>query len=238
MPDLYSLGTGRDTLNRKLGGGIPKSSIVWVEGEFGAGKSVFAQRFTWGFCEEEYSVSYISTELDLEGFLDQMRSLNYDVSDALLDLRLLFQEVPIESGRDYMDTLMSSDIIWRGDVTLIDSFDQLLRNDEEFDSLFSKGGDEEKEVSQRVISFLRRLITGDRSVLLFVDPNNLSEDALAPFRSVADVFFELRMIDVGGSTWRTLGVKRFSGMGKQVGDLIGYSVRSRMGLAVESREVV
>ncbi len=241
MPEtenLYSLGVGKDTLNRALGGGIPDSSIALIEGEYGAGKSVMAQRFSWGFCKEGYPTAYLTPELDLNGFLNQMRSLGYDITDALLDLKLLFLEIPIKSGQRYVDKLMNSDIVWKGDITLIDSFDRLLRNDAEFDSLFKASGDEEKIISQRFITFLRKKITSGKTVILLVDPNNLSEEALAPFRSVADVYFELKIIDVGGSKRRSLEVKRFSGMGKQVGDSIGYSVRSGMGIAIESREVV
>ncbi len=236
--DLYSLGVGRDTLNRELGGGIPKSSVVLIEGEYGSGKSVMAQRFTWGFCKEGYPTAYLTPELDLDGFLKQMESLDYDITEALLDLRLLFLEIPIKSGQRYVDKLMDSEIIWQGDITIIDSFDRLLRNDAEFDSLFKAKGDEEKIISQRLITFLRKKITTGKTVILLVDPTNLSEEALAPFRSVADVYFELQIIDVGGSKRRSLEVKRFSGMGGQVGDSIGYSVRSGMGLAIESREVV
>ena len=236
--ELYSLGEERDTLNRELGGGIPKSSIVLIEGEYGAGKSVMAQRFTWGFCKKGYTTSYITPELDFKGFLNQMESLEYDISKALLDMQLLFMEVPISSGENYVDILIETDIIWRGDVTIIDSFDRLMRNDAEFDSLFEGEGNDEKKVSQRLISFLRDLITEEKTVVLLVDPTNLSEDSLAPFRSVADVYFKLQLIDVGGQKRRALNVKRFSGMGKQVGDSIGYSVRSGMGLAIESREVI
>lgn len=238
MSELYSLEVGKDTFNRKLGGGIPKSSIVWIEGEYGAGKSIFAQRFTWGFCRQGHSVSYLTPELDFDGFMNQMNSLNYDITKPLLDLNLLFLEVPIESGSNYVDKLMDSKIVWKGDVTLIDSFDRLLRNDKEFDSLLRAKGNEEKEISQRLITYLRKTITSGKTVILLADPTNLSKEALTPFRSVADVLFKLKMIDVGGSTRRTLDVKRFSGMGKQVGDSIGYSVRSGMGLTMESREVV
>ncbi len=111
--DLYSLGVGRDTLNRKLGGGMPKSSIVLIEGEFGAGKSVVAQRFTWGFCNENYSMAYLTPELDLDGFLGQMKSLGYDITEALLDLRFLFLEIPIESGRRYIDKIMESEFAFQ-----------------------------------------------------------------------------------------------------------------------------
>jgi flagellar protein FlaH len=37
---------------------------------------------------------------------------------------------------------------------------------------------------------------------------------------------------------RQINVRRFAGMGAQVGDTIGYSVRSDAGIVIESRSVV
>ena len=45
------------------------------------------------------------------------------------------------------------------------------------------------------------------------------------------------MIEVGSEVRRQISVKRFAGMGEQVGDTIGYSVRSGTGVVVESRSV-
>ena len=57
------------------------------------------------------------------------------------------------------------------------------------------------------------------------------------FRAIADVFIELEMVEVGNDVRRQVNVKRFAGMGEQVGDTIGYSVRSGTGIVIESRSV-
>lgn len=56
-------------------------------------------------------------------------------------------------------------------------------------------------------------------------------------RSIADVFIELEMIEVGNDIRRQLFIKRFAGMGEQVGDRVGYSVRSGTGIVIENRSV-
>ena len=53
----------RDRLNAELGGGIPRGSIVIMEGQYGAGKSALTQRFTYGICEEGHTTTFLSTEL-------------------------------------------------------------------------------------------------------------------------------------------------------------------------------
>jgi len=48
----------RDELERNLGGGIPKNSILLIEGEDGSGKSILSQRLIFSFLKSEASVTY------------------------------------------------------------------------------------------------------------------------------------------------------------------------------------
>ena len=140
--NIRSLGLeDHDRLNKELGGGIPRGSIVLMEGDYGAGKSAISQRMTYGFCEEETTVSMLSTELTVGGFLDQMNSLSYDVVDHLLDERLLFLHADLDTGgvlsgegdddsrMDLLTRLMDAEVMWTADVVIIDTFDAILRND-------------------------------------------------------------------------------------------------------------
>ena len=243
---LHTLGLDdRDRLNAELGGGIPSSSIVLIEGDYGAGKSALCQRFAYGFCETGTSVTYLSTELTVGGFLDQMESLSYDVVDHLLDERLLFLHGDLDSGgtftgeggkrRELLKRLMEADTMWHPDVIMIDTFDSILRNDPKFDALVKQ--DEESQAALDIISYFRNLISEGKIIILTIDPSTLDESALGPFRAVADVFFELEMIEVGNEVRRQINVKRFTGMGEQVGDSVGYSVRSDTGIVIESRSI-
>lgn len=46
------------------------------------------------------------------------------------------------------------------------------------------------------------------------------------------------MNQIGRYQRRTIEVKRFAGMGKQVGNSIGFSVRAGIGIVVENRMVI
>ena len=243
---LFSLGLdNQDRLNHELGGGIPISSIVMFEGDYGAGKSALSQRFAYGFCETGRSVTYLSTELTVSGFLDQMESLGYDMTNHLLNEQLLFLHADLDTGGalrgndsnrpDLLSRLMDAKAMWSADVIIIDTFDSILRNDPKFDALVKK--DEESKAALEIISFFRDLIPDNKIIIITIDPSTLDDDALGPFRAVADVFFELQMIEVGNDIRRQINVKRFTGMGEQVGDSVGYSVRSGTGIVIENRSV-
>jgi len=246
--ELLSLGLKeRDRLNKELGGGIPPGSIVLVEGDYGAGKSAVSQRFTYGLCEEGHTVTMLSTELTVGSFLDQMHSLDYDMVEHMLDENVLFLHADIGDGntfsgsedegdrKELLKRLMEAEVMWESEVIIIDTFDSILRNDPKFEALVRQN--EERQAALEIISFFRDLISQGKVIMLTVDPSTLDEEAIGPFRAIADVFLELEMVEVGNDVRRQISVKRFAGMGEQVGDTIGYSVRSGTGIVIESRSV-
>jgi flagellar protein FlaH len=236
---------GHDRLKQELGGGIPRGAIVLVEGDYGAGKSVLSQRLSYGFTDENVTVTFISTELNVRGFLDQMHSLEYDMVKPLLNEQILYIHAELDSGgalsgkerdrKELLRRLMEAEEIWNGDVIIVDTFDAILRNDPQFEALVRQN--EERQAALEIISFFRELTSQGKTVILTVDPTTVDEETMGPFRSIADVFIELEMVEVGNDVRRNIFVKRFAGMGEQVGDRIGFSVRSGIGIVIESRSV-
>ncbi|WP_128475890.1 ATPase domain-containing protein [Halorussus pelagicus] len=250
--NLYSLGLeDHDRLNHELGGGVPRGSIVLIEGDYGAGKSAISQRFSYGLCETDHSVTLLSTELTIGGFIDQMHSLSYGIEDHLLDERLLFLHADVDTGsgrrltkpdedeegnrKELLNRLMNAEAMWNADVVVIDTFDAILRNDPMFEALIRQN--EERQAALEIISFFRDLVSQGKVIVLTVDPSTVDEEAIGPFRAIADVFMELQMVEVGNDVRRNISVKRFAGMGEQVGDTIGFSVRADAGIVIESRSV-
>ncbi len=238
----------RDRLNDELGGGIPRGSIVLVEGQYGAGKSALTQRLAYGMCEQEYQVTILSMELTVRGFIDQMHSLDYNMEEHMLNEQVLFLHADIDttdtlkgSGKSdsermqLLKRLMEADVMWNSDVIMIDTFDAILRNDPNFEELVREG--EERQAALEIIDFFREVIAKGKIVILTVDPTTVDDDVMGPFRSIADVYLELQMVEVGNEVRRNIAVKRFTGMGEQVGDTIGFSVRSGVGIVIESRSV-
>ena len=243
----YPIGlTDHDRLEKELGGGMPKGSIVLIEGDYGAGKSVLSQRFTYGFNTEGVVTTLVSTELGVKGFLDQMDSLTYDMVKPLINEEVLFIPAKIDASgtltgesnderKELLKRMMEADTMWEGDVIVIDTFDAILRNDPKFEALVRQN--EERQAALEIISFFRDLTTKGKTIVLTVDPSTVDEEAIGPFRSIADVYLELEMVEVGNDVRRNIFVKRFAGMGEQVGDRIGFSVRSGIGIVIESRSV-
>ncbi len=238
---MYSIDLeNRDQLNEKLGGGLPEGAIVLIEGRYGAGKSALTQRMTYGICEAGYKVTLVSTELTIRQFLTQMHSLTYNrIETHLLNERMLFLYADLgrfRGKRELLKRMMEAKVMWKADVVAIDTFDAILRNDVTFDDLVKQ--EKGRSAALQIISFFRNMIGKGKSIIITIDPTNLSEDVLSPFRAIADVYLEIEMMEVGNEIRRSINVKRFAGMGEQVGDKIGFSVRSGIGIVIEARAIV
>jgi len=244
--DAYlSLGLeSRDRVNQQFGGGIPSGSIVLLSGPDGTGKSCLTQRFTYGFCDEGYDTTYISTELDSKGFLEQMYSISYDVTDHLLQDRLLFLNADIDTHRvdgeatgvrDLLPKFSESPGMWESDVIVIDEFAAMLRNDPGFDQSTEYG--DEDHAMQSLLNFFRKITSRGKVLILTVSPDGLSDRGLRPLQEAADLYFDIETEQVGSNVQHSMTVKRFSEMKQPVDDTIGFAVEQGRGIVIQSRTV-
>ncbi len=90
------ISTGSNEIDKKMGGGIPVGSLVLLEGQSDAGKSVLSQHFTHGALQSRMSMAYYSTENTVKSLMTQMSSLSLDVTDYFLCDRL--RVYPLEIG--------------------------------------------------------------------------------------------------------------------------------------------
>lgn len=255
---LYSLGLeDTDRFSENIGGGMPKGSIVLVEGSHSSGKSIIAERMAYGFCTEGYSVGFLSSEKNMGEFIDQMDSLGYGrdmfsekdgFEKYILNNKLIYtysnmgtggltRESPRGNSRlGLLDQLINAQELWDNDIIIIDTFSSILRNDPSFEGLVK--GDERQEALE-IISFLRELISNGKTVILTVEQSNLDGEEIMPFRSISDVYLELKTSVVGNDTRREIKVHRYAGVGgEQVGQSIGFEVREGTGIVIQNRTVV
>ena len=102
-PDIIS--TGSNEIDRRLGGGIPKSSLMLVEGDEGAGKSTVAQQLIWGGLNDGLKTSIYTTEQNINSLLRQMASLGQDVTEFFLMHELEVYPMVISPDQEDPETL-------------------------------------------------------------------------------------------------------------------------------------
>lgn len=205
---------------------MPKGTLGLLEGKYGAGKSAILQRFAYGFLKNGVTVTYISTELTTKGFIEQMRSLDYPVTPYLLNRDLLYIPVFPLIGEaiprhEFLDKLMETKELYEREVTIIDTFSSLVKND-----LRGQRG-------IQALSFFKKLAGLNKTILLSVDPVDLDEKTLAPLRADTDLYLSISMGSIEGSTVRALNVNRFGGSQEPVGDSIGFRIEPKIGFIID-----
>jgi len=226
LTDTFSIEIERDGLHRNLGGGFPKGSIVLFVGAHGSGKSAVTQRILFGFLRHRHSCTMISTEFTTKGFIDQMKSINYNMVDYLLNKELLFIPVyPLigkaRSREDFLGRLMRSKQLYERDIIIIDAFSALIKNDIDMERALT------------VLSFFKKLAGMGKTVILTVETGDLEENILAPFKSDTDVFIDIKMRTLEGNTTRTLVVNRYTASAGPIIEATGFRIEPKVGFIID-----
>lgn len=237
---MFSFQIEDDTVASEFGGGIPKRSLTYIEGENGTGKSVLSQRFMYGFCKNDHSVTYISPQFDTQNFVSQMRNLSYDIVDYLLTSKQLkfmpvnLDDKPVDVDDTILDTLENEkSYVFRSDVTIIDSLDMVLRTDPVYNSIDSD--ETRKNYISNFISFASSFAkNNDKSIIITTNPTNIQDDYAKLFRNHSDIYMKLGEKSIAGNKSNYIDVVRFLLSENQVSEEIMYDVQSGVGVSINS----
>lgn len=241
----------RDELSERLGGGIPSGSLIVLEGPYGAGKSITAQRIMYGLLENDHTVGVVSTELTTLGFVRQMKSLDYKVEKHLLERRLLFYPVyPLVGQRqvphDLLARLRSAARLYEKDVVVIDTFSKLLADQRR--ALEGRAptdaaihpSDAAKSLAHEVeetLYHLKRLTANGKTIIITIEPQHIPDAVRNLFRDASDVHLSVEYQLIGATASRRIVVNRFSRAKGRFGDVVGFRVEPGIGLVIEIKSV-
>ncbi|MFA6088582.1 MAG: ATPase domain-containing protein [Candidatus Woesearchaeota archaeon] len=225
--NVYDITLERDELTRNIGGGIPKESIVLIEGADGTGKSIIVQRFCYGLLKNNVSVTYVGTELSTMEFVKQMNSLNYPIDDQLLKDKMLY--IPmfpyygnVKLHPNFIDRLFSAKKLYEKDVIIFDCLSFLIVKD-----------GESKTTVFEIISFFKRLINMGKTIIFTVDSGHLNDDLLTLIRNISEVYITTELHEFAGELIRIMSIKRFKRSAESTATKIPFKVEPGEGFVVE-----
>ena len=227
MENLYRIDLEGDELHAKLGGGLPRNSVILVEAKAGIGKSVLSQRFTYGALKNEATVSYVSSELSVQGFFNQMDSFRYDVRADFFSKKLKFVTTfpllgTVKFKPNLIEEVFKSKEILDSDIIVIDALnDLLIKNDTRLEEAFE------------FITQTKKLSSIGKTIILTVEPELVSKQVLTLLQNLADVHIFMEEIEQYGNKLNILHVKRFTGAGGDIEKELPFKVRAGIGIVVE-----
>ena len=220
------ISTGSNEIDKKMGGGIPVGSLVLLEGQSDAGKSVLSQHFTHGALQSRMSMAYYSTENTVKSLMTQMSSLNLDVTDYFLCDRL--RVYPLEIGAveetqtrkafqgliDHFDSLPE-----RFTLAILDSLTGLVAHSDD----------------RAIIDFFagcKQLCDKGRTIIAVVHSYAFDDRMLIRVRSLCDAHLVLKMEQVGERLIKILEVAKVRNADQSTGNIISFDVEPGMGMKI------
>ena len=225
VEDGFPYDVETDSLADSLGLRLPNRSLILLAGEVGAGKSLISQRLVHGLLENEVKVLVITTELTTRGWIEQMESIGYGVTDALTNGNLMifsrFGTVAEPIPDVGIEQVLDSEAVEEADIVIIDAASSLMPSGMSDQDRFN------------LIQRLRRIASTGRSILLTVDRDEMDEKLLHSMRTSAEVVLDLTTSLIGGDLKRTIIVTRYLRAAGPVQSTIGWRVEPSMGFIVD-----
>jgi archaeal flagellar protein FlaH len=225
--DLFGIHLKADELASRMGGGLPRGSTMLIEGAEGSGRSALSQRLLYGLLQNGHSATFVSTELTLRDFIDQMYSLDYKVDKSLIEGKLSYFPVYPLLGRsrsrgDFLEKLMTSPQLYSKDVLFIDSLTTLTK-----DSL-----DEASCI--QLMGFFKKQMKLNKTIIMTADESCRAAD---PLRSAVDIYLSIKMKTTGSEVTRTVQTLRYQRAKRRVDDMMRIRIEPGIGLVIEITEV-
>ena len=225
VEDGFGFDVETDSLADTMGLRLPNRSLYVLQGPVGAGKSLIAQRLTHGMLDNGVKVLVVTTELTTRGWIEQMESIGYGVTDALREGRLMifsrFGTVAEARPDVGLDDVLNSEAVNEADVIILDSASSLMPDELDDKQRF--------DLLQR----LRKITAEGRSIMLCLDPDEMNHRLLHNMRASAEVVLDLSTALIGGDLKRSIVVTRFLRAAGPVQTSVGWRVEPSMGFIVD-----
>lgn len=221
----------KDGFAERFGQEIPNGTLVFLEGKEGSGKSIFCQRFCYGFLSQGHSCTYISTQYSVKSFLRQTASVGYDMRNFLMSGKIFFisTEVTLAETKPrhtFLDGLCNTKKIYDQSVIFIDSLSTLLNESLSRDNLMD------------LTNFLNRIRGSGKIIIVSANPNDWSDDIHKTFQTLSDIHFRVARESMPGiGLVYNIYLNKFNGARHRYEASTCFAVQPGSGLAIETSGV-
>jgi len=219
------ISTGHPEIDKKLGGGIPVGSLVLIEGESDAGKSVLCQQILWGSLYDNYKVLLFTAENTVRSLVVQMDSLGMDILDHLLMgwLKLYamrLSKVRLTAAYDTLQIILETIESHKDyDLVIIDSLTPIV----------SQTGGEE---ALAYFEGCKALCDKGKTIVNVTHTYAFDHDFLIRVCSACDAHFRLCIDKVGDKLVKTLEVAKIRGANLTTGNVLTFDVEPGIGMKI------
>jgi len=218
------ISTGHNEIDKKLGGGVPVGSLVLIEGESDAGKSVLCQQMIWGSLNNGIKVVLFTTENSVKSLVPQMSSLGLDILDQLLLGWIKVypikpsqaKKMPDQAFEIFLETMVRNESY---SLLIMDSLTQIVSHSNDAETL-------------NYFERCRNLCDRGKTVVNVVHTYAFNQDILIRVRSACDAHLRLMIEKVGDKLVKTLEVAKIRGAAQNTGNILTFEVEPEIGMKI------
>jgi flagellar protein FlaH len=219
-----TISTGQPEIDKKLGGGIPIGSLVLIEGQSDAGKSVFCQQLIWGSLNNNFKTLLFTTENTVKSIVPQMGSLGLDILDQLL------------MGWCRVYPIKTAFIRSQGGDTFETIRDTMKKHEDYqlciIDSLTPIVAKTRGEETLGYFENCKALCDHGRTIVNVTHTYAFEQDFLIRIRSLCDAHFLFLIEKVGDKLVKTLEVAKIRGAAQNTGNIVSFDVEPEIGMKI------
>ena len=236
---LESAFTGVREIDTELDGGIINGSLVVIEGESGAGKSVLSQHLTHGTLSSgSGTVAYYTTHKNIRSLMGKMGSLSLPVAEFFLMDWLRLYPLHFRYGRED-----AREALWE----LIDHIGKLPErfNLVVIDSVSPFMNNTRQETPLDFFFACKELCGQNRSIVMTANPHAFAKGILRRAYSLCDYymkvrseFFRVNAEQVSQRSIRILDVTKAHGMERSNRKGIKFEIEPQVGIQIVPFDMV
>lgn len=220
------ISSGNSEIDRKMGGGIPVSSLCLIEGVNDSGKSVLVQQMIKGGLDGQNRILMFTTENTVRSLLRQMESLALGITDYYIVGRAKIypiQEKLAKENRETAETLLQVMLrtieTCKEDLIIIDSLTVFVVDLPENEIL-------------DFFTSCKKLCDHGKTVMITAHADAFSEMLLIRIRSICDVHLHLKLEQMGEQMIKSMEISKVKGAQKATGNIISFDVRPNFGFKI------
>ena len=219
------ISTGSAEIDKKMGGGIPEGSLILIEGQSNAGKSVVTQQLTYGALNNGFRVAMYTTENTPRSLFRQMTSLSLDVTDFFLLGALNVYPVPAAMSEEAAVTAFDkmlhhlARLQGRFEVVFIDSLTSFVSQVPEAATL-------------RFLTAVKEFCDQNMTIFFTMHSHAFEEAMFMRMRSLCDAHLKLRVEEMRDQLMKVLEVAKVRGAEKSTGNIISFDVEPGLGMRI------
>ena len=217
--------TGSTEIDKKLGGGIPIGSLVLLEGQSDAGKSVLTQHFCHQSLVTRMSVANYTTENTVKSLMSQMNSLNLDITDYFLCDRIRI--FPIEMSAEEESSAEAFRLLTSHFEALPSRFQLLV-----IDSLTAMVAHSDDRGIIDFFAGCKRLCDTGRTIVAIVHSYAFDENMLIRVRSLCDAHLIMKVEHIGERLIKSMEVAKVRNAELSTGNVISFDVEPGIGMKI------